>query len=97
MFDKSLILDNIETYSVVDLVRNISAGIITMADLDTLSDDKLPAEKRADILRLVNSDDLKDWNEARSANTIEAINKYLREHPGNCSISKYFGGSCLKT
>lgn len=81
MFDKSLILDNIETYSVVDLVRNISAGIITMADLDALSDDKLPAEKRADILRLVNSDDLKDWNEARCANTIEAINKYLREHP----------------
>jgi hypothetical protein len=81
MLDKNHILENIENYSVAELVTNISNGILTFDDLSLIPDSRLSAEKRSEVHRLLNSEDLNAWQHTQHLGTIEAINEYLRNNP----------------
>ncbi len=81
MVNKQNILDNVEFYSAEQLVEYIHQGVVTFDELVSETDGDFDASKRKAVKQKLESGDADAWEDAKRANTIEAIQKYLDTFP----------------
>lgn len=77
MPSKLAILENVDEYSVDDLVRYIKAGIVTFDELCKETNGCFSAPVRKEVERKIAESEQEDWENARNLRSIEALEKYL--------------------
>ena len=81
MADKQKILDNVEFYSVEELVEYIQKGVVTYEELVSETDGDFDASKRKAVKQKLETGDSDAWNNAKGSNSIDAIQNYLDAYP----------------
>ncbi len=82
MPSEQAIFDNIDQYTAEDLVKYIREGLTSYERLCNPSNTygQFSAEKRKQVLDIMQNSDEPDWNAACLANTVEAYQTYLNDH-----------------
>ena len=78
---KEDILENIDQYSVEQLVSYIKEGIVSFQELCDDTDGEFSAAKRREVIHKLESGDSEEWAKAQAERTVEAVERYLRTFP----------------
>lgn len=78
---KEDILENIDQYSVEQLVSYIKVGIVSFQELCDDTDGEFSAAKRREVKHKLESGDSDEWNKVQTEQTVEAVNRYLSSYP----------------
>lgn len=78
---KEDILENIDQYSVEQLVTYVKEGIVTFQELCDDTDGEFSAAKRREVKYKLESGDSEEWNKVQAERTVDAVNRYLSSYP----------------
>lgn len=88
MPSKYSILDNIDQYSAEELHQHILQGTVTFEEL---LNEGLPPKVRNELRSLVENGEGIAWDKARSANTPDAYDAFLKQYPGSAHAAEVNG------
>lgn len=78
---KESILENVSQYTADQLVKFISAGIVTFDELCEDTDGEFTYSIRREVEYILKNGDADEWAEVQSERTIEAVQRYLAMYP----------------
>lgn len=78
---KEVILENVDQYSVEELVSFVKAGIVSFDELCNDTYGEFTANKRREVKHKLESGDSDEWARVQSEQTIEAVERYLANYP----------------
>ena len=78
---KEVILENVDQYSVEELVSFVKAGIVSFDELCNDTYGEFSANKRREVKHKLESGDSDEWARVQSEQTIEAVERYLANYP----------------
>jgi len=81
MPSKQAIIENVDQYSVNELVGYIKNGIVTFDELCNDTEGNFSADVRKEVKRQLADSEDNDWQNAKSAKNINALETYLRTYP----------------
>lgn len=81
MPSKLAILENVDMYSVDELVGFVKSGIVTFDELCNETDGYFGASVRKEVERKIAGSEEEDWANAKTSKSIEALENYLLAFP----------------